>query len=294
MQQIQQQQQQQQQQYLFSKYVSPASVPMVGQKRSINYNLGLVDYYEPDKRQQFQQFNQYMPVAKKVKTFEDYTLEDNHPHSQTHATTTSSSSSSSGGSTSHTSRAREVGFLDSTEDAALMYDIFMVDNPPFYEDKKDELLYQTKLPLPQPTKQASVLKTSWAAPSAPTQRPWSKFFLESEVQTLHYQTSSLVNNFGEPFLLQDDALIQQSKKAAALIHHQRQPSFSDSNSSSATSPNSTNSHYPKRQHSSRQSSVDAMAAAVWVTGFPGTYRSIIFIIYSFNPYRKHVKATTLI
>ncbi|CAO3659026.1 unnamed protein product [Rhizopus microsporus] len=265
------QQIQQQQQYLFSKYVSPASVPMVGQKRSMNYNLGLVDYYEPDKRQQFQQFDQYMPVAKKVKTFEDYTLENNHPHNQNHATTTtaSSSSSSSGGSTSHTSRAREVGFLDNTEDAALMYDIFMVDNPPFYEDKKDELLYQTKLPLPQPTKQASVLKTSWAAPSAPTQRPWSKFFLESEVQTLHYQTSSLVNNFGEPFLLQDDALIQQSKKEAALIHHQRQPSFSDSNSSSTTSPNSTNSHYPKRQHSSRQSSVDAMAAAVWVTGFPG-------------------------
>ncbi|RCH77980.1 hypothetical protein CU097_001181, partial [Rhizopus azygosporus] len=134
-------------------------VPMVGQKRSMNYNLGLVDYYEPDKRQQFQH------------------------------------SSSSDGSTSHTSRAREIGFLDNTEDAALMYDIFMVDNPPFYEDKKDELLYQTKLPLPQPTKQASVLKTSWAAPSAPTQRPWSKFFLESEVQTLHYQTSSLVNSF---------------------------------------------------------------------------------------------------
>ncbi|ORE06982.1 hypothetical protein BCV72DRAFT_249698 [Rhizopus microsporus var. microsporus] len=151
--------------------------------------------------------------------------------------------------------------FSNTEDAALMYDIFMVDNPPFYEDKKDELLYQTKLPLPQPTKQASVLKTSWAAPSASTQRPWSKFFLESEVQTLHYQTSSL-----------DDALIQQSKKAAALIHHQRQPSFSDSNSSSTTSPNSTNSHYSKRQHSSRQSSVDAMAAAVWVTGFPGTCR----------------------
>ncbi|KAG0763826.1 hypothetical protein G6F29_006288 [Rhizopus arrhizus] len=132
------------------------------------------------------------------------------------------------------------------EEEALMYGYLLMDGPPYFEDKREDV---TKLPLPQPSN--PVPKLGWNQ----TQRSWSKFFIESEVQTLHYPTTS-----GEPQIL-----LQEEEYKKAVIH-QRQPSFSDS--SSTTSPTSTSSHYPKRQ-TSRQSSVDAMAAVVWATGFPG-------------------------
>ncbi|KAI9351038.1 hypothetical protein BD770DRAFT_394180 [Pilaira anomala] len=110
----------------------------------------------------------------------------------------------------------------------------------------------TKLPLPQPSKPASMIsKTSWTA-SGPTQpQTSSKLFFDSEVQTLHYQTSSF------PTTMAGLNVIPEEENS--LYPNQRASIVSDSSNSSEPILTTTHNVIVEQE----QEAVVAAAVANW-------------------------------
>lgn len=182
--------------YLFTKYISatgiiPSFTTTLGKRNEEMMNEYYYHYQQPSK---------YYPNKRlrsdtvNVTTNKDETINSNPPS----------------GHTRPRHHSMPTAFMDVNEMAttepqhsdAFMYLLMDENETNFYNDQQQ--LYNpkkrhlhdsnltTKLPLPQPSKPAPMLKT-WSATSNPSHFWSSTIFQESEVQTLHYPAPPMMN-----------------------------------------------------------------------------------------------------